>query len=450
MAKKGRKRTGERVVERAFGASLYEQGRGYYVALELFALLRGSLDATGEVLPTRADFVVRRRTHDFARRLLVDPGQLSSEEMAHLVGEHTMPTLRALLRSLTVPVPGRRSRPKWGGEHFLPFVGDLIHYDAVERRGKVSLERYMYRGAGGLAHKILRTDPDSERLGRSRSALLGLVADSPSSLGQLAHHLTELDREGDAKDGMDWTDNLEAKSDVDSHRTVWIDRLRDGVHNIAVRTALAPAKRVEALMHWVPYCIARHQLDLAAVVLGHSEPLLPIDARAGANAIRSQSHRVLEKARWSIEHALKELAQRLASGEGTDEASEYAALLDQKSQKWRQGSRNFFTGTLAVVGGLNATHGRRHFTLRLPLLYALVLAVLRPGEELPFENFCEERMFEQLRLVVDANSATRAQLQRTIDSAEFEDNSERLASDLGSLGLLDEYSDATRLVRGEA
>ena len=41
MAGSPTKRLGEELIKAAFGASLYQQGRGFYVTLELLAILRG-------------------------------------------------------------------------------------------------------------------------------------------------------------------------------------------------------------------------------------------------------------------------------------------------------------------------------------------------------------------------------------------------------------------------
>ena len=55
----------------AFGAVLAPQGRGYYVTLELLALVWGTMHHNDMVLPSLADaktVTVERRSHDFARR----------------------------------------------------------------------------------------------------------------------------------------------------------------------------------------------------------------------------------------------------------------------------------------------------------------------------------------------------------------------------------------------
>ncbi len=65
---------------------------------------------------------------------------------------------------------------------------------------------YHYRGGGGLAHMILRSDPDSERLEQNRAGLAALVADSEGPLGKLANACAT----HDLADPKDFPDTREA------------------------------------------------------------------------------------------------------------------------------------------------------------------------------------------------------------------------------------------------
>lgn len=434
-----RSRAGEDVVKQAFGASLYEQGRGFYVTLELFALVWGTLQACGEILPAADDqpLLIHQRSHDFARRLAssVSPENVAAERR-FLAGRDTESTLRSLMASLRVPVPGRRSEAKWPSTHLYPYTGALVHYDAVERKSEPHIERYLYRGAGGLAHKLLRTDPDDGRLQTVRDGLRDLLGSGNTALARLAEALAEHDR---ASAQSTFRDEREARA-CDQGGTVWPDRLRTGVSNIVSRRGTPRARRVEALMHWVPYCMARYQHDRALVILG-VEPravALPVDCRAGANPIRHASREVVDHAKGAIFQALAESVDRSVAGQ--------AALLDQRSQKWREHCRGFFAGTLGAVGALNAMTGKRYSCLRADLVETLVLVLLRPDEEMTFEAFCQERLYGQLRLVVDERSAQQEAKLTGINGAEFRENREELARLLKDLGLLREYSDATRMV----
>ena len=73
----------DKIVKDTFGALLRNQGKGFYVTLELLALIKGAKEAGGEILPAveKVEGVkVLRRSHDFARRLLYDPDTLKEEE----------------------------------------------------------------------------------------------------------------------------------------------------------------------------------------------------------------------------------------------------------------------------------------------------------------------------------------------------------------------------------
>ena len=73
----------------------------------------------------------------------------------------------------------------------------------------------------------------------------------------------------------------------------------------------------------------------------------------------------------------------------------------------------------------------------------------RPADaELVFEDLCEA-FDAKLGIIVDAAAASGRGLTADVNAAEFEHNAEALARDLGTLGLLTAYSDATRMVRGE-
>jgi hypothetical protein len=437
-----RTRDGEEVVKAAFGASLYEQGRGYYVTLELFALIWGTAARVDkQILPPldgEPELSVVRRSHDFARRLVAN--MLSPEKAADAfesAQSSSLETVRALLQGLTVATAGRRAPAKnWGATHFYPYVGDLIHYDAVDRRGKPSMERYLFRGGGGLAHRLLRSDPEVLRLDATRRGFARLVGESTGALGSLAAALAAHD-EAEPKE---FKDGLEpgAEQPLDLRRGVacaWAELLRSGVANILGRDRLHQAKKVEALMHWVPYCIARHQLERSAAILGRAVPVLPIDLQARSSSVRDASRSALDTSRGMVFSALERKAVELGKGN----------LLAQRQQTWREGSRGFFTGTLATIGALNALSGKRHFCFRVGMLESMTLAVLRPDEEVPVQEFCRA-LFERLGVAVDADAAAQTQELADVNRSDFADNEAALRYALRSLGMLREYSDATRMV----
>jgi hypothetical protein len=435
------------VCRRAFGSLMTQQGRGYYVTLELLAIIWGTNDFDGTVLPP-CDELVRynRRSHDFARRLMAaDPRYIDQQDLDHLSGDGTAAILEALLASLRVPIPGRRKPPKWLGQHLYPYVGELIHYDAAPRTAKQlpRIERYVYRGAGGLAHKLLRCDPDHDRLEANRLGLRRLVSNDGGSLGKLAEACASHDLAPRTTDPFE--DKTEQQCELE--HTDWVDHLRNGVRNITGRN-LVRAKQVELLMTWIPYAIARHQLDRASAILGQRPRELPVSLSLQNSPVRQAARRELSHIQGLVDEALQIQANIEAqSTDDPDEETTYSSLREQSSR--RAPMVAFFTQTMATVGALNAMTGSRYLTLQMQLIEALVCAGLSPGEVVKFDDFCSDILWGQFRIVADPRSASRTGMTNKIDAADLANNADQLASDLGSLGLLTEYSDATRMVHGE-
>lgn len=435
------------VSREVFGAVLVPQGRGYYVTLELLALAWGTSQTELGVLPAYSEsepLTVRRRGHDFARRWMAgNSDDITEDDTKYVAGEGAQEVLRALLASLRVPIPNRRSLPGWGGQHLYPYVGELVHYDAVPRgkSRRPSIEMVHYRGGGGLAHKMLRTDDDPDRLARNRRGIANLVADSEGPLGKLATACT-------AHDGArpkDFEDTREQETQV--HLSEWVELLRTGVANITGRPGMARAKRVELLMHFVPFCIARHQLDLASATLDEDKFTFPVAQVTRTSPVRAVSRKEFDRARGVIDRALRQSAADLQAALPIDEVDAFQNAAMKRT--WRNNIVGFFSATMATAGCLNAHSGSRHVTLRLPLLEALVCASLAPGEEIEFDAFCVDILAGRLGLVADRRSASAVGLTARVDAGEFLENEAQLAQDLGGLGMLREYSDATRLVHGE-
>lgn len=441
-----KKDAGSSIVRQAFGAPLSQQGRGFYVTLELLAICWGTQHGSlGEVLPRLngdVPITYALRSHDFARRWMAAEN-LAEEEYAYVRGDDAEATLRTLLVSLRVPIPHRHKLPPWGYQHLYPYVGELIHYDALQKYGRTLMERNTYRGGGGLAHKILRTDPDDHRLDQNRAGLGELVGEDGGPLGRLlnamgAHDLASRDDE--------FTDQTETEAVVHGGSR-WIEQLREGVRNVTARQSTPRAKQVELLMHWVPYCIARHQIDRATEILGLPAMSIPVSVDPDASAVRQAGRRQLDAARSAVNSSVLQLARARAEDSTDPGADHYRALLEGGT--WKDAPLQFLTGTLATVGALNAHTGRRHFTVSLPLLEAFVHATLKPDRHITFEGFCEEVLYDELGLIVDPDSGARVRMTDDIDHGELARNSEFLADELKGLGLLEEFSDATRMVSAE-
>jgi len=438
MAKRG-----EGIVKTVFGGSLYQQGRGFYVTLELLAILRGSLllekatESDCWVLPSserKTSFL--RPTHDFARRLMAGYFERTDpERLASTMDKEAADALRKLLLGLHVSVPGRRGQPaNWRKWHLYPYPPDFIHYDALQRGRRISIERDSYRGGGGLAHRILREDANRERLAETRSHFRTLLENASSPLGALARALGNLDEARDEAREQ-WTDVVESESTV--KQSPWVEQLRSGVHRIVKREDLPESKRFETLMHWVPFCLARHQQSLAYGALGEAEdgqaPRFTVfDCQLHNNPIRDLARRAFQESNQAVAKALEAEAKR---------QSREDLLAGNKG--WMTSPRTFFTTTMYAVGAANAPGGIRWFTIQPELLEAIVVA--KVDGAISFDRLCNEVLYRQLGMVVDRRSAFELGI-LDIDQSTFENNSEGLAEQLAELGFLERYSDMTRMV----
>ncbi|WP_411109895.1 hypothetical protein [Streptomyces sp. c-19] len=469
------------VVLRLFGVNLEQQGRGFYVPLEMLAIARGVYLAHQEdpekfagLLDNGAGTAYKRTSHDLARRIATKTRIVEGDEelgkAVELDSPETMETLHALFSSLLVEIPGRRSQPSWFGAHIYPFVGELIHYDAVERRVKQidakksakkrkqatkvavginapSIERYLFRDGGSWAYKVLRADPDPDRKEATRQGLCDLVQDSGTPLGNLAKALSAHDFDYDEAPVEDADTGIELYEDL----SPWPDLLREGTRNIVTRIATVPrAKRTESLMHWVPYCLARHQLHLARTKLGatNRESIL-LDFGHEATPLRRESQKNLAGFRNDIVNAINVQA-RVMIGEAEDDEDKkrrYGRFTKEGGTAVAS-PRAFFSETLAAVGALNATAGRRHFTMKPPMLEALVSATVAQDAEMEFDKFCT-LLYEKYGLVMEDKVAAASPLAYEVDPSVLDHNGKAFREKLAAIGLLTQYSDATSMVRGE-
>lgn len=446
------------VVLDLFGVNIEQQGRGFYVSLELLAIARGVYESTQwELLDPGVDVVsYRRSSHDFARRVSAGAAIEPETLQAAVDDDETLATLQALTSSLLVQIPGRRKSPSWYNSHLYPFVGELIHYDAAERwkaglpRGtKVPhIERYVLRGGGGWAYRVLRSDPDGARRTGTRGGLIELIQDGETSLGEIARALRahDYDTEGDA-----FPDKSEAEINTFEELSPWPEYLRRGVNSIVSRTQVPRAKRIESLMHWTPYCLARHQLHLARTSLDLSPETVFVDMLKDASPLRRLSQDGLDGFRKNIVNAIIARATTLHSeavASANDEGARRYARHMTQSKAGTGSPVAFFSESLAAVGALNATTGRRHFTMKPPMLEAMVCASLAPGQEEELYAFCF-RLFDEYRVIVDDRTAGEHDLTVDIDASILARNLDAFRSRLAATGLLTQYSDATSIVRGE-
>lgn len=444
-----RDRGGAELVKEVFGVNLQEQGRGFYVALELLAIARGVVNHSPENLldPDESPIRIDRISHDIARRIAVGSDVDREKLDEALQGASTHETLEALFASLIVEIPGRRKAPRWFAAHLYPFVGELVHYDAVERRGKPAIERYFFRDGGGWAYYVLRTDRDTSRRNATRNAMKDLVGNSNTSLGRVAAALSS----HDSARSLPFDELSESETQSFDSVSPWPDLLRSGINSIVTRVGAPRAQRIERLMHWVPYCLARHQLHLARRHQGFDREAILVDATRNTNPLRRGSQEQLEAFRGQIvaaliSHAVKKHADAAESGDDQD-VSRWETYTSANAN-YTKSPRAFFSESLAAVGALNSTVGRRHFTFKPPLLESVVSALIPPNTEVEYYDFCA-RLFAELGIVIDDRSAGKAGFTSSIDAGVFVLNSDAFKARLRSIGLLTHYSDATSIVHGD-
>lgn len=401
-------------------------------------MIRGSLlleleEGEGKrVLPAPdAPAVFYRPSHDFARRIM--GGRIVSAVGNDYLSGKSLAALKDLLLGLQLPVPGRRGDPgDWRKRHLYPFPADFVHYDALERRGKIKIEGDSYRGGGGLAHRMLRSDPNGARLNETREGFRVLFEDSDSPLGVLARALHALD-EALEQSRVPWEDKTESAAQVIP--SPWIEQLRDGAWRIVTRDDIPGSRRIDALMVWVPYCILRHQQSLAMSRLGGTDAKLvasTFDCLPKNSPLRDRARHDFNSSWNAIRTALLARARQI----GDDE-------LANGPPAWMDSPRTFFAATAYAIGACNAPTGVRWFALTPVLIEAVVLA--KVDRSMPFGRFCYEILYENLGMVID-QAAAQAEGIIDIDQSTFDANGESLSEVMADLGLLERYSDTTRMV----
>ena len=437
------------VAKHVYGGTLDTAGRGFYVTLELLAVFWG-VERRG-VLPLDPDdpaITYWRRSHDFARRLVVDDPTLPAERREGVAEGPVLELVASVVGGLRLPVPFSKAPTKINSVHLLPYSGELIHYDTVVRNGAkyerdeyLSVERYAYRGGGTIAYDILKSDPDRSRIDGTRAGLRELVADAGGPLGELMRRLEASDRLGTPSE---LTDGTLAGDGLD-RETKWTELLREGVARI-LATSTSRVKKVDSLLYWVPYAVARHQLELAQRAIGVDSRPWPIDFGEGG-ALRRESRRHFETHRRAVARALSERAAVVRDDRSTtpDDRPVYEELANPAATVIAEASA-FYASTMAAVGGLNHNTGLRHYTLKLGLLESIVSAMVDPNEPVPFEQFCSRILYERLDLVVGVRSGEAAGMTRTVDTGSLRRNEQALGDLLKAVGAMSAYSDATRLV----
>lgn len=414
------------ITKRLFGGVFDVDGSGHYPGLELINLVVCCTDGT---LPDTEKIHVRRAAHDFARQLITE--QLSDERKAAvLLDDHTAIVVAHLLRCLELEVPNVVKAKGWERTHFFPYTRSLVHWDARKGRHagvEVQIERRYLRGAGAYAFAVLRRDRDVERLNAIRAGFESLYPrDRSSPLELLASTLLARGRQD--PDDAPSLDQVERDSRL--RDDAWEELFRDGMRNILSHVSLPSVQRVRAVMNWTSIWLVLVEAARALKIRSGDEAAVVVDCAGTHAQLRRAAQRCLKDLVGVVEQVSRE------------EGARQGQLSEQQLGKIRA----FFGNTAAAGGLLNSWKGRRHFTLRLPAIEAMVLAAVPAGEEIEYERFLTQWLFSRCRIVAGRESAARAGMLMDFDGTIFEENERRLAEQMRAAGLLKVFSDATRMV----
>jgi hypothetical protein len=419
-------RKGPEVSRELFGGVLDFDAAGHYPGLELLNFVY--CNSIGDPLPGGDEVKITRRSHDFGRRLVWDDGFKEDPRRHNVLLDDTSAeeTLRDLLRCLQLDIPSGAKDPKWSRAHFFPYTSSLIHWDARERSKKIGIERLYLRGGGALAFKILRSDPDAERVERIREGFKQLYsATAESPLEVLAAFINEQSK----TDEQPVVDEIEkvSRANLDKFENIYCE----GILNILEQQDATSVSKVKSIMGWTAIWLvlmqnrrARHSLEL------EQGPII-CDCGAGSPQLKRASQRCLQDVLGNILGAVKKVA-----GPNFPKAQ-------------RNKIRSFFWATASANGFLNAWRGRKHFTLTVDALEMIVLATIPTGIEMPFERFVTQVLYDRLGIVVGRGAAEASGLMNSIDASIFEENEKQLALQMIAAGLVTQYSDATLMVNSK-
>jgi len=412
-----------------FGGILDVDSSGFYPGLELLNFIYGYAEPT--LLPKGDGLKFSKYSQDYARRLVWDYENFNAKCMGQdvFIGKNASETIQKIMECLKITIPNRKTK-NWEAAHFFPYTKSLIHWDARSRGQKIIIERRYFRGAGALAYKILRTDPDDDRRKRTSEALISLMqVANQTPLERLSKVLANL---AQAKKENQKPDTIENEIRVTNDDLE--ELYRNGISNILSHTRLSSVIKVRSIITWTGFWFVLLQASRAATYLEKKEPILIIDCGFSKSKIRRESNRCLDGVLNNISDAANRCAQQ-----------------ELKSKDLIK-LRGFFTATAATIGLLNAFKGKRHFKINpenSDLIEALVLASTKPEQEIPFETFVHDILFKNFNLVIGRDAAEDSDLLSNINGSTFEDNEKYLYSHIKEAGFLRDYSDSTKMVSAE-
>ena len=433
-----------------WGGIFHSDNRGFYTSLEFLALVGGGFDDPVMQPPDENRHItITAPGHLTARRVAFDALETHEQEaLDEFVEEEAQEPVKQLLRGIKVHIPNTgRAGTSWQGSHFVPYGKGLVHWDARHKRNRPLKERIYFRGAGTLAYVVICSDPDEKRLEETREAfeeifgrehfmgmLLSVFEEHEGEIYQPSKERKEPWRkELGLREPL--VDRLIAK-DSRVHNDEWDELLRRCVHSIVTATKAPHVVRLDALFHIIPLCLTMTILGRSARRLGKDRPHIVIDCSPSGgrtNEVRQAAHRSFVRMSKLLMTSLQKVA--------ADRDMEVTTSKLKQFHAW-------FTRGAPAIGLCNALKGSRRFVLSESLLEALVLATGR--DEMTFESFVDDWLYQQFGFILDESAASFHGLDREADLSVFEDNAQHLSDTLDGLGLMQSYSDSTRMVRYEA
>jgi hypothetical protein len=409
-----------------YGGVFDTDGSGQFPGLELMNFV---LVSTGELLQSEGKVELERVAHDFTRRLMCDDSLEDEVKREYLYDNHSESAIVKLLKSLEIVNPNTNttaSKKKWERTHLFPYTRSLVHWDARIRYDRVLIERRYFRGAGAYAYSILRKDADENRLGRIRKKLAELYSkDDVSPLEMLARTLKAAGEKDDAPN----EDIIENKSELKNDQ--WEELYREGVDNILSHSSASSVEKIRSLVNWTGLWSVIMISGRTADFLGIQKNGFILDCAEKHPQLRREAQRSYKNQLSNIERSVIEKA---------------SALNGELSVAQINKIKGYFGKTVVSSGIGNAWKGRRHFKLRLEAIDTLVMAGIKEGEEMEFDNFLFDWLFERCGLVIGRKAAEQMSLLSNLDATIFEENEQAVIRQMHSAGLLKMYSDATRMV----
>lgn len=440
------------VANELFGGRVFGSGAGYLTAIEFFGLLGAAFSHNKKILADDELMEVQLNSADFARRYAWPPKKAGDAELKlteatdvfsggleDFQNENHEPLVQ-LIRSLAIPKkPNVSAGRDWTTARFYPYSKELMHWDIRRKKGvrnEVQTERNDIRGAGALAHKILRGDNDSARLKRIQEGFKEIL-DPTLATDQL---FSRLNKGNNCEAGHIFKDEIEQKS-----KTIGLESegiLCRSVDNILTNKNLDKFTKVNHLMHIIPLAVMCHALRAARHYLDDRGKFYTsvVDFGYSRTQLRDKSNSQLGEAANDIKLAISKKCEDMFPDPEERRGAVNVAL---GQRNWG----NYYILTGAAIGFLNAASGKRFHTLKDNLILALVAAELGSNEkEITLKDFCG-RLFDNWGMVIDHHALRHMDWSDDLSATAFKRNAqEHFANRLRHLGILREFSDSTVMV----